>query len=358
MPLRLIEMMCPEARGPEVEELVREHRPLGVWHDRMLDGQIIVKILLRAEQAEPVLDLLESRYGGVEGIHMLLLAVEAALPRPEAVEEAKGEGAEQAPAKPTRGRISRQELYADVSASAELSRIFMALIVLSSVVAAVGLLRDNVAVIIGAMVIAPLLGPNMALAFAATLGDGELGRRALKTNLAGIAAALGLSILLGMFLHEGPTSHEILMRSDVQLADAVLALAAGSAGALAFTTGIHTPLVGVMVAVALLPPLVAFGLSVGAAHWSAALGTMLLFFTNLICVNLAGVATFLARGVRPRTWWEADRARRAARNTLMLWILLLLGLVVAIVLSHERVEALAPGREPPTPAATHRPPGR
>jgi uncharacterized hydrophobic protein (TIGR00341 family) len=332
MALRLIEMVCPEAKGREVEELVGEHQPLGVWQDRMLDERVIVKILLPAEKTEAVLDRLESRYGGVEGVHMFVLAVEAALPRPEPSPQGADEtsGAESPVVGPS--RISRQELYAHVSSSARLTRIYLAMIVLSSVVAAVGLARDNVAVIIGAMVIAPLLGPNMALAFAATLGDARLGWQALRTAMVGTLTALVLSVLLGMVLHIGATSHEILVRAEPHLADVVLALAAGSAGALAFTTGIHTPLVGVMVAVALLPPLVALGLLLGSGQWGMALGTMLLFLTNLICVNLAGVATFLARGVRPRTWWEADKARKAARITLVLWILLLLALVAAILL--------------------------
>ncbi len=113
----------------------------------------------------------------------------------------------------------------------------------------------------------------------------------------------------------------------------MLALAAGTAGALAFTTGIHTPLVGVMVAVALLPPLVASGLCVGAGRWTMAGGAFLLFLANLICINLAGVATFLVHGIRPRTWWEADKARKAARVALGVWLVLLAALALAIILA-------------------------
>ncbi|MHC4592915.1 MAG: TIGR00341 family protein, partial [Planctomycetota bacterium] len=310
MALRLVEMVCPEERGSEVEELVAEHEPLGLWHDRLMDGQIMVQILLPAEKAEAVLDLLESHYAGMEGFRMLLLSVEAAVPRPKPPDEAEETTAEEKP-RPTPMRISRQELYAGISASARLTRVFLAMIILSSLVAAIGIWRDSLAVIIGAMVIAPLLGPNMALSLATTLGDGELGRRALKTSLVGIVVALAISFLIGAALRIDPQIGEVASRAQVSLADVVLALAAGTAGALAFTTGIHTPLVGVMVAVALLPPLVAVGLLLGAAEWAMAGRAALLFFTNLICVNLAGVGTFLANGIRPRTWWEADKARRA-----------------------------------------------
>ncbi len=343
MALRLIEMACPTEKRHEVEELAHEFEPLSLWHDQMMDRQTLVKILMPAERAEAVLDKLESAYGRTEGFRLLLMEVQAAVPRPEETEE------REASAPRLRAgtlRISRQELWAEISAGADLTRIYLALILISSIVAAIGLWRNNVAVIIGAMVIAPLLGPNMGLAFATTLGDGGLGRRALRSSLVGIALALAVSIGLGAVLPlqwrvpegmgdlgGGIYLPELLLRTQVGLADIVLALAAGTAGALAFTTGIHTPLVGVMVAVALLPPLVASGLAVGSRQWTMAGGAFLLFSTNLICINLAGVATFLAFGIRPRTWWEADRARRAARSALMAWTLILLGLVIVILLA-------------------------
>ncbi len=336
MALRLIEMACPEEKRPEVDELLSQFEPLGVWHDQLLDRQVLLMVLVQAEKAEAVLDRLQSTYGHREGFRVLLLEVQAAVPRPAPTE------AEQAAARQPKfgpARISRQELDAQVRASARLNGVFLAMILLSSLVAAIGMWRDNAAVIIGAMVIAPLLGPNIALAFATALGNVELGLRALKTALAGIGAALVVAVLLGLVLpiEGGPerlaSGSELLLRTHAGLADIVLALAAGTAGALAFTTGIHTPLVGVMVAVALLPPLVASGLCAGLGRWPMAMGAFLLFLTNLICINLAGVATFLVHGIRPRTWWEADKARRAARSALGVWLLLLAALAVAIILA-------------------------
>jgi len=328
MALRLIEMVCNEERRAEIEEVVREFEPLEVWHDRLMDDQIMVQILLHAEKAEAVLDTLESRFSWTEGFRVLLLNVEAVLPNPKPPEK---EAAHERPlALPN--RISRHEMHAVIHSSAELNTTHVALVVLSAIVAAIGLLRGNVAVVVGAMVIAPLLGPCMAMAFANTLGDVALARRALRTMLVGVPVALALTAAIGVALNPPtPLSSELMSRANVHLGDIVLALAAGAAGALAFTTGISTPLVGVMVAVALMPPLVAAGLFIGLGNWGNAGGAALLFTTNLICVNLAGVATFLAQGIRPRTWWQADRARRAARRALTIWIILLLALVTIIV---------------------------
>ena len=98
-----------------------------------------------------------------------------------------------------------------------------------------------------------------------------------------------------------------------------VALAAGSAGALTFTSGLPSALVGVMVAVALLPPLVATGLFLGAGYVMEAMAAGLLTVTNVVSLNLAAVCTFLILGVWPRHWRDVEQARASTRFALMLW---------------------------------------
>lgn len=88
-----------------------------------------------------------------------------------------------------------------------------------------------------------------------------------------------------------------------------------------------------MVAVALLPPLVTFGLLFGAGNISMAMGALLLFITNIVCVNLSGVATFLIQGVRPLSWWEATSAKKATQKAILIWGLLLVVLTLLILFS-------------------------
>ncbi|MGA8863522.1 MAG: TIGR00341 family protein [Gallionella sp.] len=129
-----------------------------------------------------------------------------------------------------------------------------------------------------------------------------------------------------------PTLSQLASRTQVGLSDVVLALAAGCAGALAFTTGVSAILVGVMVAVALLPPMVTFGLLLGGGQLTLAMGALSLLLANLICLNLAGVVTFMVQGIRPATWWEKDRAKKATRIAIALWATLLVLLVGLILL--------------------------
>ncbi len=336
MPLRLMEVVIPDTQSKDVGQLLDQETLIDSWREEASGSGTLIKLLLPAEHTEAVLDILENEFSGMEGFRVVLLAVEATIPRPEEAktqpsdltETPKG-AAENNQAE----RISREELYTDVVDGTQLSKTYIAMVVLSAIVAAVGLLRDNVAVIIGAMVIAPLLGPNVGLALATTLGDFELGFKALKTNLVGFILALGLSILFGLIFSADPQSPEISARTGVFLSDIAVALASGSAGVLAFTSGVSAALIGVMVAVALLPPLVTLGLLLGAGHPQEAIGALLLVLTNLICINLAGVSTFLVQGIRPRRWWEADKADKASRWALVLWSALLIVLVVVILLS-------------------------
>ena len=334
MALRLIEMVLKEENGAEVRELLKEYKVLEHRQIRLPDGEVLVRILLDAEQIEAVLDVLKDRYTSEEGNRVVILPVEATLPRAEPEPEPEPTTTpEQAPTeeKPPE-RIAREELYEDIKDAARCSRVYLAMVVLSTVVAAIGLYYNSVAIIIGAMVIAPLLGPNMAMALATTLGDLALLRQALLTALAGIAATMAVSVVLGVLLQVNPASPEIATRDGVGLGDIVVALASGAAGALAFTTGVSTTLIGVMVAVALLPPLVAFGLLLGGGHPAFAVGALSLFLMNLICVNLAGVTTFLVQGIRPATWWEKDRAVKSTRIAIVLWAVLLAALIGLILL--------------------------
>jgi uncharacterized hydrophobic protein (TIGR00341 family) len=230
-------------------------------------------------------------------------------------------------------RISREELYQDIAQGAQLSRVYLLTVVLSTLVAAVGLLRGDVAVIIGAMVIAPLLGPNVALALASALGDLKLAGRSIQTLLAGMATALLLSLLVGVLVAVDPQAPEIAARTEIAESHVVLALAAGSAGALSFTTGIPAAVIGVMVAVALLPPLVVVGLLLGGGAPDLALNAFILFTINIVCINLSGVVTFLAQKIRPRTWWESEQAGHATRIAVSLWVVTLALLLAFILLT-------------------------
>ncbi|TET31411.1 MAG: TIGR00341 family protein [Planctomycetota bacterium] len=333
MPLRVVEVIVPEDSVFEVQQALKESHAFSQWCCDSDGGCKIVKALLDSDNVEMTLDLLNKRFSFDEDFRVIVYPLEATVPWPTPEQSEAAKKVVKRRGFGVLSRISREEVYHDVCDVTKLTWIFIAMVALSTVVAAVGLIRGNIAVVIGAMVIAPLLGPNVGFSLATTLGDIKLARTAVKTNLIGFVVALIPSIIIGLIPAVNTHAPEILSRTQVGLPDIALALAAGCAGCLAFTTGTSATLVGVMVAVAILPPLVAFGLLVGAAEWTLALGAFLLLVTNVICVNLAGVCTFLFQGIRPATWWEKEKASRATWIAISFWVVLLAVLAAVILIA-------------------------
>lgn len=317
MALRSIEITLPEGKKEQIEELLSErkealdirmqhitgvwkHPVRGVMYSRLSEKQILVKILAFAEESESLLKCLQEEFSDEEGFRINIIPVEASLPVEELAAKSSTDVDISEDKVNKSFRLSREELYEDISTAAKLTRVYVVLVILSAIVAAIGLWNNSVAIIIGAMVIAPLLGPNVALSLAAALGDIKLARNALKTNVIGLAIAAALSIGMGYILAVDPTIPEIESRTVVGLDEVLLALVSGCAGTLAFTSGAPATLIGVAVAVALLPPLVTSGLLLGSGYTTLAYGAFLLFLVNIVSINLAGVGTFLVQGISPR----------------------------------------------------------
>jgi uncharacterized hydrophobic protein (TIGR00341 family) len=333
MGLRLLEVVIPEDELPNLSEELEDLRVIRNWTASLSDGLGIGRFLLDSTDTEALSDRLVNRYGERDCFQLMLYPVVATLPAQEVEKQeesdANGEEKGESP-DPAAERVSREELASDLNEASRLTFAYLTMVGLSTVVAAVGLVRGDVTLLIGAMVIAPLLGPNIALSLACTLGDMALARRSMKAIAAGMCVAATISFLIGLAVPIDPTAKELASRATVSQGDVLIALAAGAAGSIAFTTGVPAVLVGVMVAVALLPPLVAAGLFAGSGHMFHALEAMALLTTNVTCVNLAAIATFFFQKVRPRTWWEADRAAKATRAAVTIWLLLLVLLVGVI----------------------------
>lgn len=331
--MRIIEVLADVGNEPTVQSIAEQYEVLDYWTGgETADGRSSMRLLVRSEQQQPVLDALQAAVGGDARARTLVLPVEAVLPRPPEPEEEEAERYAQT-------RRSRESLYTEVETGARLDSQFLLMVVFSTIVAAIGLIEDNVAVVIGAMVIAPLLGPNLALALATALGDRDLMGRALQSNLAGLLLAIALSFLIALFWPVNVQSAELLARTDVGLDSVALALASGAAAVLSLTTGLPTALVGVMVAVALLPPAATLGLMLGVAAYPEALGAGLLLAVNVVCVNLAAKLVFVYRGVKPRTWIEKRQARQSMTVYIVFWVVALAILIGAIYLRHRMLGA-------------------
>lgn len=327
--MKIIEIITHQGHIDTVDSIAEQHGVLDQWHVGTLDAgdekeRLVTRLLVDDGHRQAVMDALQNSIGTHESTRIVVLPVEATVPQPEAEDKAKEPSGASG--------ITREELYQTVAKNAELNSNYLLLVFLSTIVAAIGLIENNVAVVIGAMVIAPLLGPNIALALATALGDHPLMWASLKTNLAGMGMAVVLSLLIGLLLPIDMNSPELLLRTDVGLDSVVLALASGAAAVLSLTTGLSSVLVGVMVAVAILPPTATVGLMLSSGQLDLAFGATLLLAVNVVCVNLSAKVVFLVRGVKPRTWLEKRKAKQSTTTYMIIWIVSLLVLLVAIYL--------------------------
>lgn len=286
-----------------------------------------VHLLVGQIGRQEVLDRLQTTLGGGGDWRITILPVEASIPLEEQ-EEAEPKDKK---AKKTEGE-SREELYNDIARNARIDRNFIVFVVLSTLVAAIGLIEDSVAVVIGAMVIAPLLGPNLAFAFGVALGDRQLMVRAMAANALGVFITIGICFLLGLFWPVPLHSQELLDRTNPGLDGIAVALASGAAATMSLTAGFSSALVGVMVAVALMPPAAATGLLAGTGEPALALGAASLLAVNVVCINLAAQVSFVLHGVRPRTWFEKEAARRGVIVNAVVWLVLLIALAALLVI--------------------------
>lgn len=321
--MKLVEVVAECGYLDTLSSLAEQHGVLDYWPGSATGERCSIRMLVADDNRQALLDALQNLLAGGEMARIVVLPVEAALPRPAGLEAGDGKARKSTSA-------TREELYSQIEKGARLDANFLILVFLSTVVAAIGLLEDNIAVLVGAMVIAPLLGPNLALSFATTLGDRDLLRQSFKTNLAGVSFTLLLSIGIGLLFPAERPGAEIVARTDIGLDGVLLALASGAAAVLSLTTGVASALVGVMVAVALLPPTATFGMLLATRQFELAMGAALLLAVNIVSVNVAANLVFLIKGVRPRTWIEKRKARQSVVWLGLFWIVSLAVLVGAV----------------------------
>jgi len=316
MVFRLIELILPKEKKEETEELLKKFDVMNYEYDKSSDTHLKFNIIVKQDKSEKLLETLENKYSKLENFRIIIIPVEAFIPLPEDEENKLKNDQE--------GRISREEIYTKVSEMSEPSKIYMLLMGTSALVASIGLLNDDVAVIIGAMIITPLIGPSIGLSLANVMGNREFAYKAIKTNIIGILIASIVSIIVGIVFTVNPQNPSIVLRTDVAGGSFFLALASGIAGSLAVTSGLTSAFVGVMIAVALLPPLAAFGLLVGSGNYFLAFGALLLFFVNFVCINLTATLSFIGQKIKPFDQKQEANAKKMARKSIIIWFLLLI----------------------------------
>lgn len=330
MQLQLIEVYSPEKELGRIDRAIRGFSPIAYWVSHEPADHVLIRILVKTEDTEDILNYFEEVSHVNDDVHALLFPVQTYIPRIDK-EERDEKGQEDPKEEKELKRASRQELYGVIESSSKINVSYTWLVFLSSVVATAGIIKNSPAIVIGAMVIAPLLGPVISISFASVLGDYPLVRRAVLTFLYGLSIPFGIAVLFGYFFSLPVYSDEFLSRTNIEIIDIIAALASGAAGALSFVKRLSDALVGVMVAVALLPPTIILGMTLGASSWQDAVTPLLLLLVNVNSVLLSAILMFRLGGIKPIQWQDIQRANISRKFSLLFIGIISVVLAAAII---------------------------
>ncbi len=236
----------------------------------------------------------------------------------------------------------RREIYEDVVSLSRPGGSYYVMVALSTVIASYGLIIDSAAVVIGAMLVAPLMGPIFGTALAMASGSRRLLWTSFISEFWGVLLAIAVAVVIGLWPLRIPLGAEWLVRTQPTLYDLAIALASGFAGAYAIIDERMSPaLPGVAVAVAVLPPLSACGLAISTARWEMAIGAITLFVANFFAIHIASAIVFsmfgMLRVVEARRREPLDEKIGLIQFARRFWPSLLVFAIVGIFLTRTLV---------------------
>ncbi|MDY6788499.1 MAG: TIGR00341 family protein [Candidatus Nanohaloarchaea archaeon] len=316
--MKRVDVTVPKGDRDEVREAIEEFSSDIITSEVKKDGKKFVQfqISIKSKDIDDLIDSVKHLKDLDTGD--LTIEVLDQKARVEKGKQIKGESS----------TMSVQEMYQKAFEFSSFNLHSWALIALSAGIAELGVVMESVIVVIGAMVIAPLLGPFISASFGLVIGD----RRLIQDSL--VHAALGVLLAIGSaYLISTPVAAEVnaLMEliSNPTFATIPLSLFVGSAAALTFASGRDESLAGIAVSIALVPPAAVAGLTLSMGNFSMFADVMLVLTTNLASLILAGSATFKFLGISPSTYHRKkiseERLKQAV--TISLVSIILLGVI-------------------------------
>jgi uncharacterized hydrophobic protein (TIGR00341 family) len=243
-------------------------------------------------------------------------------------------------------QIAREELQSAAQNLVPASLpVYTGMTVVSAIIATAGLLLDSAAVVVGSMVIAPLIGPAMATSVGTVFRDRSLFRDGVKLQVFGLVLSVVSAALFAIVVKGGnlvPPGLDVLAIPQIRerfrpdVLSLVVALGSGIAGVISLASGLSSALVGVMIAVALIPPAATVGIGIAWGMPALVLGSSVLLLVNVLSINLAALVTLWYMGYRPVHWFRVEKTRQAflkRAGVLVLSILVLSAFLGAVTFS-------------------------
>lgn len=219
--------------------------------------------------------------------------------------------------------LSHEEVYSKAQEAAEFNKAQWALVFLSAVIASYGLAADNIAVVIGAMMLAPVISPFVSGSLGLIIGDFKLLRKSLFNALMSVLLVVAASFIASIPFNIVETSTLTLI-SEPSLFSVLLSVAVGFAAALTFSTGLRDQIAGVAVAIALVPPLAAAGIGLRISSLTIAVNALSIASLNILAVFLSGSISFFFLRFKPETYYKKKHAEKVRQFLPVLAVVFLL----------------------------------
>ncbi|MCK8826155.1 TIGR00341 family protein [Natroniella acetigena] len=234
-------------------------------------------------------------------------------------------------------RAARETIVTYAKDNSKVDSQFLILAVVAAIIASLGLIIDNTAVIVGSMVIAPVFGPIIAIAVGIVLGDLKLLVQGLIAELVVVLVAIVIGVLAGLSIPNVTINRALQVRMLPTLADLLIAFAAGGAGAYSLVTNVKQQLVGVVIAAALIPVMATIGIGIALWSWPLFSGATLLLLVNFFALLLAIVITFYFKGLKPQLWYDLTAKKLIKKSLIVLIISLILLAVPLWVITYQQM---------------------
>lgn len=240
--------------------------------------------------------------------------------------------------------LSQEEIYSKAQQFGSFTKPQWGLIALSSAIAAYGLILDNVIVVVGAMMLAPMLSPFVAGAISIAVGDKSLMIESLRAGFESIVIAVAVSFIAVLPMTVGTSSTLDLVVSP-GLPTLLLSFLVGSAAALTFATGLRDQIAGVAVAIALVPPLASVGIGLKMADFYMVFQAASVAFINVLAVLISGFLSFRLLGLKPSTYYKQKEAEEIRRIVPIALVALALIAMPVSYLSYQNYESYTVQKE-------------
>lgn len=246
------------------------------------DSNSLIIVTQKSIFVPDLVEKLEEIGVGTEFGIINILPLEATIPElPERSTEEKDE---------LTARISQEEIHLDIEQHARPSFNYIVFIILSAIIAGAGLILNSPAVVIASMVISPLMGPILGFSFGILTLNRKMIRNSLIAQVIGTLISIGLGILLGfitiLFIDNPPITTEMSARYFPNPFDIIIAICASIAVGFSISGAVESTLIGMAIALSLMPPAVNVGLALMYGNASLSFGSLILLITNIMIINL------------------------------------------------------------------------